>query len=544
MKKNFIIVTILFAISALICQNLSQPSQTFWWNDAVFYEIFVRSFADSDGDGIGDLQGLISKLDYLNDGNPDTTTDLGITGIWLMPVCQSPSYHGYDVTDYKQIEEDYGTTKDFQELMDACHQRGIKVIVDFVMNHCSSQHPWFQKAKQGDAYFKRWFRWKHNKPSYLGPWNQPVWHEADGEYYFGLFWGGMPDLNYENKAVRKEMKDLAKYWLTKMKVDGFRCDAVKHIYEDGAQMANVPETFAWWRDFHEFYKSINPQAVAVGEAWDSSDIVVKYLDNRFDFCFEFDLANTIISAVNNSDADLLKYKLDEIGEIYPYLQYGTFLTNHDQNRVMNQLAFNLEKAKFAAEILLTLPGIPFIYYGEEIGMTGHKPDPDIRTPMQWNASEFAGFSSVEPWHRVNDNFSEFNVQNEQKDENSLWQVYQNMIMLRNDHPALRRGTTQILNCDRDDVLALLRIYEDDAVLLVYNFGKDLTDLILPSQPTELLKADYNIFTEPTSAKIDKVEIDSNGSWQNELEIQVPNKNALKVYLLQKRIIMEDQSWEE
>ncbi|MCF7794079.1 MAG: alpha-amylase [Candidatus Cloacimonetes bacterium] len=536
---TFLVVFVFCFLTVWSNDIIPQSGKTYWWNDTVFYEIFVRSFADSDGDGIGDLQGLISKLDYLNDGNPETFSDLGISGIWLMPVCQSPSYHGYDVTDYQHIEEDYGTNADFQLLMDECHRRGIKVIVDFVMNHCSSQHPWFIKAKASDAYFKRWFRWKHNKPSYLGPWNQPVWHEANGEYYFGLFWGGMPDLNYENKAVRKEMKDIAKFWLSEMKVDGFRCDAVKHIYEDGAVMENVPETFTWWREFHDFYKGINPDAMTVGEAWDSSDIVVKYLDNRFDFCFEFDLANTIISAVNNADADLLKYKLAEINEIYPYLQYGTFLTNHDQNRVLNQLAFNVEKAKFAASILLTLPGIPFIYYGEEIGMTGAKPDPDIRTPMQWNSTEFAGFSSAEPWHSVNDNYSEYNMEDQQKDENSLWRVYRKMITLRTEHPALRRGTTQILNCDRDDILVLLRIYQNDVVILIYNFSNDLSDLLLPSQPTGLVEADYNILTEPAAAKITRLQIDFEGRWQDQIKLQVPDKNALKVYLLQKRIIMED-----
>ena len=491
-----------------------QQDGTFWWNDAVFYEIFVRSFSDSDGDGIGDLQGIIEKLDYLNDGDPSTTNDLGITGIWLMPVCKSPSYHGYDVTDYRHIHEDYGSNADFLQLMDECHKRGIRVIVDFVMNHCSSQHPWFIKAKEGDPFYKKWFRWSKTKPSYLGPWNQPVWHEANGEYYFGLFWGGMPDLNFENKAVRKEMKNIAEFWLKKMKVDGFRCDAAKHIFEDGNIMSNVPQTFGWWREFHEFYKDINPEALAVGEAWDSSDIVVQYLDNRFDFCFEFDLANTIISAVNHSDADLLKYKLAEIIETYPHLQYGTFLTNHDQNRVMNQLAFDREKAKFAASILLTLPGIPFIYYGEEIGMTGKKPDPDIRTPMQWNESEFAGFSSGQPWHVLNEDFAENNVENHQKDRNSLWQVYRKMISLREKHPALRRGTTRILECSNTDILPLLRIYKDDIILLVYNYGKDVDAVHLTVSHTDLTEGNYKILKNET--EIQSLKVNENGGFKLDL----------------------------
>ncbi|HPR18274.1 MAG TPA: alpha-amylase family glycosyl hydrolase [Candidatus Cloacimonadota bacterium] len=530
MKK--LIITILFCgfYILLPAENL-QSGETYWWNDVVFYEIFVRSFVDSDGDGIGDLNGLISQLDYLNDGDPETTTDLGITGIWLMPVCQSPSYHGYDVTDYQTIETDYGTNQDFLHLMDECHKRGIKVITDFVMNHCSSQHPWFAKAEAGDSFYRNWFRWKKSKPSYLGPWGQPVWHEANGEYYFGLFWGGMPDLNYDNKAVRREMKNIAKYWLTKMHVDGFRCDAAKHIFEDGEVMENVPKTFEWWREFHDFCKNVNPEALAVGEVWDSPDIVVKYLDNRFDFCFEFDLANTIIAAINASDADLLKNELNEIGTVYPYLQYGTFLTNHDQNRVMNQLAFDVEKAKFAASILLTLPGIPFIYYGEEIGMTGQKPDPEIRTPMQWNEEQNAGFSSAKSWHDVNANYPEFNVADEQKTENSLWQVYRKMISLREEHPALRRGTTQILKCDQQDVLAILRQYEDDAVLIIDNFGKDCEAIQIEMGNEIVLSGSYRLTDGISEEEISSFEMTENGN----LNLSLPGipKFETRVYEIKK-----------
>ncbi len=159
-----------------------------WWNDRVFYEIFVRSFYDSDGDGIGDLRGVIEKLDYLNDGDPTTTTDLGITGIWLMPVAQSPSYHGYDVTDYYTIEEDYGTNEDFQELIQAAHDRGIAVIVDLVLNHTSSQHPWFIASEEGDPQFADWYIWSDDPPAYKGPWGQNVWHKRGDRYFFGLFW--------------------------------------------------------------------------------------------------------------------------------------------------------------------------------------------------------------------------------------------------------------------------------------------------------------------------------------------------------------------
>ena len=220
--------------------DISSISTDPWWDDAVFYEIFVRSFYDSDGDGIGDLRGIIEKLDYLNDGNPNTTNDLGVTGLWLMPIFPSPSYHGYDVTDYRDINPDYGTMADFRALVEAAHARGIKVIIDFVGNHTSDQHPWFQSSAANTA--KRdWYLWNTFKPDYRGPWGQEVWHERNNNYYYGIFWGGMPDLNYNTPAVTNEIKDIVRYWYNDIGVDGFRIDAVKHWIE-GKPARNTPAT--------------------------------------------------------------------------------------------------------------------------------------------------------------------------------------------------------------------------------------------------------------------------------------------------------------
>ncbi len=188
-------------------------TSTEWWNEAVFYEIFVRSFYDENGDGNGDFQGLIEKLDYLNDGNPATHNDLGIKGIWLMPMQESPSYHGYDVTNYKKVEPDYGSNEDFKAFMAAAHARGIKVIIDYVMNHSSSEHPWFKDAKNNTNGKRDWYVWEDNNPGGSGPWGQQVWHQANGDYYYGIFWGGMPDLNYNNSDLKKEMFDISTYWL-------------------------------------------------------------------------------------------------------------------------------------------------------------------------------------------------------------------------------------------------------------------------------------------------------------------------------------------
>lgn len=217
-----------------------------WWNERVFYEVFVRSFKDSNSDGIGDLRGLIEKLDYLNDGDPATSDDLGVTGIWLMPVAESPSYHGYDVTDYRTIEKDYGSNADFKELIEQAHQRGMVVIVDMVMNHTSSEHPWFIKASIPGSKTENWYIWSPTDPGYMSPWDSPVWHRGRGgdaenmrtfhaltDYYYGLFWEGMPDLNYNNGAVTEKMFDILRYWLDEMGADGFRLDAVRHLIEDG-----------------------------------------------------------------------------------------------------------------------------------------------------------------------------------------------------------------------------------------------------------------------------------------------------------------------
>ncbi|MFP5247713.1 MAG: alpha-amylase family glycosyl hydrolase, partial [Thermoanaerobaculia bacterium] len=206
-----------------------------WADGAVFYEIFVRSFADSNGDGIGDLQGLISKLDYLNDGDPNTTADLGIEGIWLMPIFESPSYHGYDTVDYETIERDYGTNADFKQLLEEAHKRGIRVIVDFVVNHTSNQHPWFVESASSPSSPKRnWYVWSPTSFGWGPPWggNAPTWHAANGMYYYGVFWSGMPDVNWTNPESKNEMLRLARHWLNEG-VDGYRLDATRYLIETG-----------------------------------------------------------------------------------------------------------------------------------------------------------------------------------------------------------------------------------------------------------------------------------------------------------------------
>ncbi|HEX3053218.1 MAG TPA: alpha-amylase family glycosyl hydrolase [Aggregatilineaceae bacterium] len=469
-----------------------------WWNDRVFYEIFVRSFYDWGGDGIGDLQGVIQKLDYLNDGDPNTTDDLGITGIWLMPIMQSPSYHGYDVTDYYTVEEDYGTNEDFKQLVEEAHKRGIAVIVDLVLNHTSSQHPWFLASRDGDPDYADWYIWSETDPAQIGPWGQDVWYPAGGRYYFALFWEGMPDLNYRTPAVNEQMDDVIRFWLEDMGADGFRLDAIKHLIEDGNVMANSESTLAWLEGFHSYVDALEPDAFTVGEVMgDASQILVQYTGNRVDTTFEFNFASAVIDSVNRGNSLTIVRNMGTILNLYPPGQYSIFLTNHDQNRIMSQFFGDLVKGKLAASILLTSPGVPFIYYGEEIGMTGTKPDEQIRTPMQWDVwYQQGGFTDGKPWEAFNPAYQVNNVALMNEDPDSLLNHYRALIHVRNDHPALRTGAMMILESGDPGVYAFLRFTEDEVILVVINLSTetisgntlnlDASPLSGPITPTLLL----------------------------------------------------------
>ena len=455
-----------------ILRAYSGGGRSGWWNDTVFYEVFVRSFADSDtgplaGDGIGDIEGLIENLDYLNDGNPNTS-NLGVTGLWLMPICPSPSYHGYDITDYKDVNKQYGTIEDFRRLMTEAHKRGIKVIIDWVPNHTSSKHPWFLEAMDPKSQKHDWYIWSPTDPGYKGPWHETVWHKLKGDsptpWYYGIFSSQMPDLNYRNPDVTKAMTDAAAFWLKSAKdggagADGFRIDAVRHLIEDGQIQENTPETHAWLKDFHKAYKQISPSAMTVGEVWAGTDVVATYVPDQLDLGFEFDLSSAIIGAVKEGKSDRLEKTMAKIQVSYPPNQFATFLSNHDQTRVLTQLGGRIDDAKLAATLLLTLPGVPFIYYGEEIGMTGDKPDEDIRTPMQWTAGPNAGFTKGTPWRPVNKGYEAVNVEAEWKSGLSLFDRYRQLTRLRQQTQALRTGTFLPIQSDTPGVYAFMRCDE-------------------------------------------------------------------------------------
>lgn len=451
-----------------------------WWNDDVFYEVFVRSYYDSDGNGRGDFRGLIQKLDYLNDGDPTTTTDLGVTGIWLMPIFSSPSYHGYDVTDYRNVNSQYGSLDDFKELVAEAHARGIKVIIDFVINHTSSQHPWFLASDDGVGSEKRnWYIWQDSNPGYSGPWGQQVWHQKNNAYYYGLFWSGMPDLNFKEPAVTEEIKGITTFWFSEMQIDGFRIDAAKHLIEEGSIQENTQATLDWWTDYYAFQKDLDPNLMSVGEVWTATQNILPYTDHRLDYCFEFDLASAIIQTAANGNATAFKSKIQEVVDSYPELQYGTFLTNHDQNRVIEMLGGDVNKAKLAASILLTLPGVPYLYYGEEVGMKGVKPDEDIRRPMQWTSGSKAGFTTGTPWRAINADYVTMNVETMKGDPTSLWNHYRKFISARTNNTPLRRGSYKSIDASSTSALTYLRMKDNEGVLVIHNISDtSLTDVQL------------------------------------------------------------------
>jgi alpha-amylase len=491
MKRWILILTFFIGSTSV---SFSQVDSIFWWNDAVFYEVFVRSFKDANGDGKGDFQGLIEKLDYLNDGDPSTHSDLGVTAIWLMPIQQSPSYHGYDVMDYRTIEQDYGTNTDFQNFITEAHNRGIKVIIDYVMNHTSSQHPWFQSSLTPANPERDWYIWQPTNPGVTGPWGQTVWHPRSGSYNYGIFWSEMPDLNYNNQDVEDEMFDIAQFWLEDMNVDGFRLDAIRYIKEDGNTLQDIPETIDFLKEFKNYYKSVNPDAMAVGEAWAATEIVQGYMaDTSLDFCFEFDLATAILNAANSGSPAALSAQTNEVMTSYPFLQFGTFLTNHDMNRVMDQLGNSTPKAKLAASLLLTLPGVPYIYYGEEIGMNGSGVDENKRRPLHWNAGTQAGFTTGTSWRTLSADYTTKNIEAQQKESTSLWNNYRRLISIRTSQAALRRGDYKSLTATSSSIYSFLRQYEEENIIVVSNTSATaVTNFQLSLTPSGIAPGNYTL----------------------------------------------------
>jgi alpha-glucosidase len=482
-----------------------------WWQNAVFYEIYPRSFADSNNDGVGDLKGITSKLDYLK--------DLGVDAIWISPCFPSPQVDfGYDVSDYENIDPMYGTLADFDVLASEAKKRGIHIILDFVVNHSSDQHPWFLDSKSSRTSAHRdWYIWRDGKGpgeppnNWLSGFGGSAWKfdPATNQYYYHYFYAEQPDLNWRNPAVKDAMFDVTRWWY-KRGVAGFRLDAVDTLFEDPNLQDNPitrPGQNAFGDPFeknkyntklpevHDILRGLRKvadehDAVLVGETWtaDVAELNQYYGEGNNELQLPMDFLFTMVNKL--SPAEFRK----QIAAVNAASGWPTFvISNHDIVRSYDRYGdgqHNDQIAKLMAALYLTLRGTPIMYYGEEIGMKTTPPtskedvrDPigrtgwpkekgrdGERTPMQWDSGENAGFSKGTPWLPVPPTFKTHNVADESKDPDSVLVFYKNVLKLRHTNPALTDGTYTAINESDANVLSYLRVYKDHGVVVALNMS--------------------------------------------------------------------------
>lgn len=477
--KQLFIIRLLLIMGLTNCSIHVVVAQTkvSKWPRGISYEIFVQSFSDSDGDGIGDIKGMTSKLDYLQ--------DLGVEAVWLMPINPSPSYHKYDVTNYYSIHPDYGTMEDFKIFVAEAHRRNIKVVVDMVLNHCSNKHPWFQDAVNNpNSPYWEYFVWTHKDDPQVKTFvakteedsrNRNRWNKVEGnDYLFYSYFGRhMPDLNFDSPKLREEVFKIGRYWLTEVGIDGFRLDAARHIFPE----ERATESQNWWVYFLNEMRKVKKDVYLVGEIWTSTDKVAPYLKG-IPALFNFDLASAIKKSINRASIDSIALLHQQINSYYktinPDFIDAIFLSNHDQNRVMSSFDGNIGKAKVAAAILFTLPGSPYIYYGEELGMLGKKPDEYIREPFLWETKKLDKWRThwMTPHYNTDSTLSPAGIQ--MKDKNSLYNYYKTLIALRTNSKALTYGEIVPLSLGIEQVCAFERNFEDESLLILHNASdKDL-----------------------------------------------------------------------
>ena len=477
-------------VTAPACPASPAAPDESWYRSAVFYEIYVRSFHDGDGDGVGDLAGLTAKLDYLNDGDPATDDDLGVTALWLMPVTDARSDHGYDTVDYRAIDPDYGDLDDLEALLAAAGARGIRVIMDLVLNHSSSAHPWFVDAASGaDAPRRGWYVWSPEPKDWDRPWGGgPTWHRRGEAWYYGLFSEGMPDLDYAEEVVRREALEISRFWLGRG-LDGFRLDAVRYLIETGggAGQMDTPETHAFWRWYRDQLSGDYPDAVLVGEAWTERKNVAPYFgetaEPELHMAFDFDLQAALLGGLDNDVPVAVRHALCGVARDYPaHAANGIFLSNHDLVRAASELGRDPEKMRLAAALLLTLRGTPYLYYGEEIGQPNGVTlgDEAKREAMRWDASAGGAGTSLP------------DVASQTDDPDSLLGHYRRLIRLRQARPALALGRSEVIPAEQVSdpaVLALLRRHAGETLLVLHHFGAtDASELRVELAGRELLPA--------------------------------------------------------
>lgn len=437
-----------------------------------FYEIFVYSFYDSDGDGIGDLNGVTQKLDYIK--------DMGFNGIWLMPVMPSTTYHKYDVVDYCSIDEEYGTIEDFERLVEACHEREINVVIDFVINHSSSQHQWFVEAcdylrglpedEEPDFDECPYVDYYHFDREQVSGTYYPV--SGTDWYYEGGFWSEMPDLNLANESLREELEEISAFWID-MGVDGFRMDAALHFEENDVDFNT--EALDW---LYSYCTDLNPDFYMVSEVWANKATIADYYASGTPSMFNFDAADSegkILKTargtykVANFVENMAGY-LTDYAEENPDFIDAPFIANHDMGRVANGLKKDANDMKMACGLLMMMNGSPFVYYGEEIGMSSSgKKDENKRLPMIWSDTDTTGMTNG-PVDADKDIVSAFaGVEQQLKDPYSILNYYKRAVRLRNENPEIARGEIEIVTeLTEGNQAAITKTYEDSTIGIVYN----------------------------------------------------------------------------
>ncbi|RSK26277.1 alpha-glucosidase [Bacillus sp. HMF5848] len=535
-----------------------------WWKESVVYQIYPRSFNDSNGDGIGDIPGIIEKLDYLK--------ELGIDVIWLSPVYKSPNDdNGYDVSDYQDIMDDFGTMADWEALLEGMHARGMKLIMDLVVNHSSDEHKWFvESRKSKDNEYRDYYIWRPGKEDGSEPnnWESAfsgsTWEydETTGEYYLHIFSRKQPDLNWENQKVRQEVYDMMTWWLDKG-IDGFRMDVINFISKveglpdapnpAGKRYVSGAEYFMNGPKIHDYLQEMNREVLSkydcmtVGEmpgvnvqqAKDYTGVDRKELNMVFQF------EHVDLDSGPGGKWDLRPLTLKSIKDSFTKWQKGLegvgwnslYLNNHDQPRMVSRFGndeqFRVESAKMLATFLHTLQGTPYIYQGEELGMTNvrfesideyrdietlnmykEKVEHDgadsaeimkaiyvkgrdnARTPVQWDDSEHAGFTTGTPWLSVNPNYKDINAKAAMADPNSVFHYYRNLIALRKENPIMVYGNYDLLLEDDDKIYAYTRTLGEKKWLVVLNFSGELPVFNLPSDITysdkKLIVSNYEV----------------------------------------------------